>query len=179
MKAVQQKQIDEMEIKYKSHTDAAEMCSIVISEKDREIENLRELLGCNVSTTCSNPQTLNFIDFVDNFSIDQLSDLRLIGPTKSEDSTFVLFVVNCLYEGRHNVLQKKSLTGRSKPGQQKEITTPEKVNVIEKIFSERLNSIAKDDKEKNTRKSSLNRLIKYAQSNISRKVNSAARQLTL
>lgn len=179
IKAMLQKQIDEMEMKYKSHKDTAEICSVVVSEKNREIENLQKLLGCEESATCSNPQELNIINFSDSFTIDQLSKLRLIGKTKSEDSTFVLFIVNCLYEGRHDVLQTKSLTGRTKAGQKKDIMTPEKVNVIEKIFAERLHNIAKNEEEKTTRKKNLNRLIKYAQSNISRKVNSAARPLTL
>lgn len=61
----------------------------------------------------------------------------------------------------------------------KELLTPKNVDLIKRIFSERVDCIAKDDEEKIIRKFFLNKLIKYAQSNITKKVNSVARQVTL
>lgn len=96
MKTLLRKQIDEMEAKYKNHKDAVEMCAIVIAEKNSEIESLGKLTEHNEPAACSNPQTfnLNFIDFGDNFSTVQLSQLRFIGSTKREDSTVDIRAAN-------------------------------------------------------------------------------------
>lgn len=125
--------------------------------KNREIENLRKSTEHNEPAACTNPQTfnLNFIDFDGDFSTEQLSELRFIGSTKSEDSTIEFMKANYLYEGRLNVLQTKSITGGGKKGKKNELLTPKNVDLIKRIFSERVDCTAKDDEEKIIRKKNL------------------------
>lgn len=184
-------QLDEIQKKCDKRKTQIEICKSIIAEKESEIENLRKMLESEKSNTqvfdkndkASNLSTvpLSFCTFSTEFNEEQLASLRLIGPTKREDSSFVSLALQILYDGRLDVLQTKSITGRSKPGVTKGILTPKNVTTITNIFAERLEKLNIVAIEREERKKKVNKYIKDAQNNIGKslKINGkeVARQL--
>lgn len=120
-------------------------------------------------TVQDNYQALNFAGFSSKFEETQLADIRLIGPIKREDSTFISVALRSLYHKRLELLAKKTITGRSKNGE-KEMLTPENVETIKQLFKERMNHV--EPGERAAREKNVNKYIKDAQINITKSLKS-------
>lgn len=125
------------------------------------------------STQISTKNDLKLFDSFQNYFKDnQLSYLRSLDPRSENDSHFINTAVKALYDGRLNVLQNKSVTGRTKRGQTKEAVTPEKHGILTAIYLERIMTATKDNTERGMRKKKLNKYIKDAIHNISKSIDS-------
>lgn len=77
-----------------------------------------------------------------------------------------------MYAERLSELKKKSLTGRSENEQKKEPVTPKKRDILNKVYTKRINSITDGHIERNKRIKNLNNHIRIALNNINKKVQS-------
>lgn len=74
------------------------------------------------------------------------------------------------YQHDVKLLQNLSVTGRTKKGaERKETISDENRNIIERMFSQRLEAIGMNPADKNTRKKRLNSLLKTAITNMIQK----------
>lgn len=168
------KQVGEMKKKCSEIEYKVRICNMVIGEKDTKIKSLKkeiETTHAESSTAvCQNtpPDTESFTAFSAHFSNEKLAILRSIGPDKKEDSSFVNAAVKALYLKRLDVLENKSVTGRSKGEQKKEPMTPEKRNILNRIFTERIHLVASDGNERTSRIIEINKHIKFAIININK-----------
>lgn len=197
MKLLLQTKVREMQKKIESRKMQIEVCSSVINEKQLEIECLKKQLESvaepnthvkllqvdkpvevesipietivfpSVNTNANQNETLCFSEFAGQLAEQQLAELRIIGPTKRDDSKFVSLALRSLYEGRLDVLKIKSITGRTKPGAQKEKFSPQNIKAVQSLFYERVESLAIAPQER-AEKKNVNKYIKDAQNNISR-----------
>lgn len=165
------------------------MCTTIISEKDKEILDLIQLIGkisvpisdsiqssTAPSTSIGSISKYSFEDFGKNFTPQQLVSLREVGPSIRDDSTFVALALKNLYVDRLQCLQSKSLTGRSKNGEIKTAITPEKVTVLKNIFIDRIDGLTIDVHERKKRKKRINVLIKDGLGNISKSIISIEKE---
>lgn len=108
-----------------------------------------------------------FDGFENEFSTDSMEQIRLIELVQEEDSAFVLAAMRGLYDGKLDVLSKKTVTGRSKIGG-KEPISPEKLSIIKTLFNKRveINSINSIE-----RKKKINKHVKTAIENINKAEN--------
>lgn len=133
-------QIAEKKKKCQEHEDALKNCSEILLNKDIEIESLRKIksletvamnihvvtndvthtdndIECesiNSPIAIASNKSNSFSSFFNDFNEEQLADLRLIGPIKSKDATFVTLAVKFLYSERLGDLKGKTVTGRNK-----------------------------------------------------------------
>lgn len=105
-----------------------------------------------------------FKEFKNEFSCDSMEKIRFVGFTQKDDSEFVLAVVRGLYEGKLDVLSKKSVTGRSKDGT-KEAISPTKMSIVKNMFKKRIEMNSFNSVE---RKKKIARHIKTAIENINK-----------
>lgn len=80
----------------------------------------------------------SFAGFTEHFDSEELSKMRVIGTTESEDSTFVLSSIKNLYKNQLEEVSTKSVSGRSRGSNSKQKMTPEKLKILNDIFDERL-----------------------------------------
>lgn len=177
--------IKHVQLKNQDNKDAIKIARSIITQKDEEISALEKIIeswSCSIESSNMLPssaesvssstiverqkEVLNFVEYANYFTEHQLAELRSIGATKSEDSSFVSAALRSLYDGKLDTLQTKTVTGRSRT--QKEKMTPEKVKIIDEMFQKRLQTSATDVNEWIVRKKRLNRLIKDAQNNITK-----------
>lgn len=172
-------QVDQMKEKCSEIENAIRICESVMSEKYVKIKDLEQEINksvrihsvdSNVISANSASGTQKFNRFSMDFTSEKLANLRSIGPDKREDSTFVSATIKALYAGRLDVIKNKSLTGRSKTEQQKESITPEKRKIINDIFTEQIQSLTGDENERQIRITKVNKHIRFALINISRKI---------
>lgn len=177
--------IKELQQKCDERKRNIELCTAIIDEKQQEIDKLKTLLDSSenhnsASSSIAKPPNLTavaatpvsskeniFSKFAEHFNEQQLVALRSIGITKTDDSKFISTAMKSLYDGRLEVLQTKSITGRSKPGTRKDIFTPEKITIIHDLIAERIDFLVLDPKERVIRRGNVNKLIRDAQRNIS------------
>lgn len=185
------KKKEEIREKIRKNEDAIRICSMVVSEKDQEIERLRkqfESIETNESqlsnfntvpdiasqsisnaTASAEKETMSFGAFLNDFTEQELAVLRSVGDNSRDDSTFVSSAMKYLYKENIDVLKQKSLTGRTtKSGQTKQPMTPEKYDTLSRIFSERINAITSDHIQKEIRTKRFNKFIKDAINNINK-----------
>lgn len=169
--------------------EAIRMVSMVLSEKNEEIERLKKQVAGNIATNSNRasrsrtppkitPQTnppeekkitKSFAAFTENFTEDELAELRSTGDTISKDSTFIFKCMKYLYKQNVIALKDKSVTGKSTKGNSKEPVTPKKYEILSQMLTERIHSIVvKDSKECQSRIKALNSHIKNAINNINR-----------
>lgn len=188
-----QQQISETEKKIELRREQIKFAQTIIAEKNYEIARLQAVItpveqplvesasqfgreqmeSGNQTAKINDPpmqkagQEKNdaFAGFSLHFEEPQLADLRLIGITNREDSTFVFVAVRNLYHDRLEVLKKRSLTGRSENGD-KQSLTPENVKVIKQLFKERMCQV--EANERATRERNVNKLIKDSLENITK-----------
>lgn len=168
--------MENIETKRRIHAEAIKTCSLIIAEKECEIDQLKrmhsQIYSSNEPATISSQNSLCFHQFEPNFCSSQLADLRSIGTTKRDDSKFISLVIKFMYNENLPCLKTKSVSGRSvKQGETKTQISPEKVTILKNIFSERIYGATDDDSERNERKKKLNRLIKDALHNISKRID--------
>lgn len=158
----------------RAHEQAIKTCADIISEKDREIDELRKLIDQSQTPNISTPDnSLSFSQFENDFTSAQLVDLRSIGLTSRDDSKFVSFVIKCMYQENLSCLKTKSVTGRSvKQGETKTQISPDKMMLLKNIYSERIMAATEDSFEREKRKKMLNRKVNDAIHNISRRMES-------
>lgn len=167
-KAEFQAKVNELREKCATIEKAISTCSLVVEEKNLEIENLRKKIEkstikeVNNDSESDRPTTIIFNQFTKDFKSEQLAHLRSIGNSIREDSSFVLYSVNSLYEENLSHLKLKSVTGRSNNGEKKEPLTPKKLTTLQNIFRERLDKMNIDDQERGQRKKKSNRYISLA-----------------
>lgn len=79
-------------------------------------------------------QTENsFEEFVNELSRDTLNDLHSMDKSPEKDSSFILLLMRKLYQNQLHRLKNKTFSGRKK-----EPVTPEKVQLIGRVFKKRL-----------------------------------------
>lgn len=196
LKAALNAQLCELKEKCTHHEQAVKLCTSIIDDKDIEIKRLKEILSMSTSeSTPANesvavesvstepvavsvtneskvPNSLRFSDFSNVFTSNQLAELRKIGLSAREDSSFVLAIMKFIYADRLTILKSKSVSGRAaKIDQPKEKITPEKENIIRKIFAERMLDINDDQRAKK-----LNKYIKDALGNITKSVEAKEKE---
>lgn len=175
LKSNLQQQISTMNSKLKKIEQAREVCLKVVAEKDRTIDELQIKLNgmtkIETKNTRSQPESL-FDKYSQHFSSNELAKLRSTGGKIYEDSTFILEAVKCIYGKNICQLENKSVTGR---GKSKEPVTPEKMKILEGIFSTRFDSLNLKLEERVAREKKLNFHIKAAISNI--KTSAATKQM--
>lgn len=131
----------------------------IIAEKNIEIENLQQNASQIENRNVAPVPT--FETCVDVLSREQINHLKTIETTSRADSTFVGYILKCLYAENLNVVANKSSCGRknkNKP-EQKEAMTPEKKKILTDMYAERLQCCAKNATDKIVRKKNLNKLI--------------------
>lgn len=112
---------------------------------------------------------LTFSKFLGEFNDSQMAQLRSLGPTIRDDSTFVSSVMRFLYSERLDCLKNKSVSGRGRTKEEKkEQLTPHKKTVLDEMFGERINCLTSNKDEIINRKKNLNKYVKDAISNINR-----------
>lgn len=112
---------------------------------------------------------LSFSKFLGHFNELQLAQLRSLGPTVRDDSSFVFSAMRFLYSDRLDCLKSKSVSGRGRTKvEKKEKLTPEKKTIIEEMFVERISRISVNKEENISRNKLLHKYVKDAIYNISR-----------
>lgn len=147
-------------------------------KKDLTIESLKQKLQLSKST-----DTL-FADFQSSFNFDDMKVIRSVQAGPRKDSTFINRIMSALYKGPETTkLFNRSAAGRKHSGIKKDGLTPEKKEIIRKMFLERLSSEMKNCEgaseselvELEERAGKLNRYLRSAIANILsafKKVNS-------
>lgn len=125
-------QLRELNEKILHHEEAVKTCMSIIDDKDSEIEKLEKILcveksenaaqnsnesesalpsaSTSSSTIVSVPNknegssSLRFSDFANDFTSNQLADLRSIGLSAREDSSFIIAVMKAIYSDRLTTL---------------------------------------------------------------------------
>lgn len=116
-------------------------------KKDVKIRDLRKELEAD-----------KFLKFKKKISANCLINLRDIGNSSKEDSTFVSCVMNDLYTLQ--TLASLTLGGRSQAGNQTGISAEVK-DLVEKMFAERLSYVARQEVN-DRRRNNLSKLIRNA-----------------
>lgn len=124
-------------------------------KKDLMIRQLKQKLHDN-----------RFSQFNKNFSASTIDDLKLIDDTPEKDSVFILKTIKDLYVDDLPRLKNKTYSGKTK-----EALSPEKVDVIRKIFIERLDAAEKNNQNNIKRKFKFPTYVKAAIESINRKKN--------
>lgn len=133
----------------------------------------------NVSTVAKTSTSIQFDEFKQFFSRDELRNFRSICDDSSGDSTFIRTVLLYLYKDDVNMLCTKSLYGseaktiKKKDGKLIQTTsktplTPRKVVLLKQIYAERIDKAAESEFEKNKRIQAvhINQLIANSLTNI-------------
>lgn len=172
--------------KIKKNEDAIKICANILSRKEEEIKKLHQdverleikekivlatgaILNTNTNENCME----SFSTFGNNFTAEELSQLRSIGLSSREDSTFVASCLKFAYKENISILKTKSVTGKTtKSSQTKEPVSPKKMEMFSKIFTERVNLITNDATEREARVKRFNKYIKDAINNINKSTQS-------
>lgn len=161
--------ISELNEKIEKLEDAIKTCQSIISEKDLNIVKLQE-----ESTQRENreepiePERMYESFSNEYFNREELIHLKSIAKTKSGDSSFIHFVIKCLYSTNLESVRNKTACDRSCKNSEKVMMTPEKKKVTAEIYKERLCHIEKNVEERYAREKKLNKLIKDAFMNITK-----------
>lgn len=155
-------------------------------EKDLQLERLHrenESLKAEKKNFVGAKPEAKFSDFSNEFEPDTLKKLRSLRNDPSSDRTFIRMVLESLYPNAVSV-ENKSLFGcpsktvRTKSGEMKVTTeklplTPEKVDVLHKIYSERMKAAELGEAEyiQRTNRTYVNQLIATGLSNYTRSKN--------
>lgn len=143
-------------------------CLRICSKKDEEIDMLDNRIKIrknNKETITTKPKKTLFVEFEGNFTDNQLSTLRSIEKSQRGDSTFILNAIRFSYSDNLAKLQKKTVTGISKKGP-KEPITPQKLNRLKSMFSERLSDLSLGKQEKGDREKNFCRHVNRAITNV-------------
>lgn len=103
----------------------------------------------------------------DSLGESVLNAIRKLKGCKRNDSTFILKIIQKLYEGETHKLTNKTACGR----EGKSFMSPNKRTIIDELFLERLSNESLEDGELHARYSRLNELTNFAINNITRKIS--------
>lgn len=117
------------------------------------------------STRSVSNKPFMYSKFSKYFDEEGLCDLRSIGLKAKDDSSFIRKAVQQLYKKNIDCLKTKSLSGR---GKGKCMMTPEKVDVLTNLYTERMSNVSNDPDEQQIRAKKLSTLIKDAINNTNR-----------
>lgn len=107
-KVEMRKQLSEIKEKVEKVEEAIASCRSVIAEKNHEIENLKKK---SVQCEILKPEKI-FEPFLDVLSREQIDHLNTFQTNSRADSTFVSYVLKCLYAENLDVLVNKSSCGK-------------------------------------------------------------------
>lgn len=107
-----EKKINEIKEKIKKIEKAINSCQIIIAEKDKKIEKLRNKLPDKTNTQPGGRPQLMFESFSKDLKIEALAVLRSIEPTNACDSKFILNAVKYLYAEKLETLKNTTACGR-------------------------------------------------------------------
>lgn len=127
------------EKKLKVATMALKRAGTTNLEKDLRIQVLeKKIERLEKSKKCIRPEV--YKKFEDEFTADDLKNFRSVKSGANNDSSFILQVLRSLYKSHLGLLATKSVTGRSRrlASGEKDILTPEKKALIEKLLQERI-----------------------------------------
>lgn len=160
------KKIETATLELEKIKKACAIATSICTEKDHEIENLKQRITKPTSNEfignarpVEQPKTDDFS--FGHFTEQQLEAIRQIGDSFSNDSTFVSNILRFLYADDVDKLPNLSVTGRSNKGK----ICAEKLNIITKMFSLRLQKQLNEKSEIDTRMSRLNKLLNSAITN--------------
>lgn len=159
--------------KLKQIKEAIATCKQILQTKDREIDSLKQkIAGC---VKQQNETGGLFSSYEMEFTSAGLSELRSIDG--KNDSNFVLTGIRFLYRGQLHRLGSVSVTGASRNKgkanpKSNEKMSPEKLNAMKKVFTERLNALKSEEKTHKQRAGRMNYHINSAIQNLNPKKNS-------
>lgn len=155
----------EQEKKLEEIDRAIEICLSICRKKGQKIEEMIATKKVNepaVSLTKSINVNNMFSNFTNVFTHDELARLRSKGPTKKDDSSFVLDAIRYLYQNNAEKISSLSVTGNARGTEPKEKMSTEKHDTIKRLFLERLSSLHLNSTEVNSRAKQLNTHLKNA-----------------
>lgn len=162
-----------LESKIKKNELGISVCAEIIEKKNKEIKELEMKLKNKMtnanSTNYDSKLTIepdDYKEFLGRLTESQVCELRSFDYHHKRDSAFVFNLVKAVYSNDSETIKKKSVTGRSKLGLQKEPITPEKFQLIESVYQSRLKKL--DPKERVERAKKLNRYVNSAIQNSSK-----------
>lgn len=174
-KSALEEQLALCKVKLEQIKRAQETAESVCEEKDGVIAALKaELVLPPTQNSHQNltiedtTKSLSFSTFSSVLSEEQISQIRSIGNTTTEDSTFVLHIIRSLYQDNLEKLNNISVTGRAKNAKKQPIS-PNKKKTVHSMFSERLDALDEAKSNLDKRKAQLNQLINRAIANIVKK----------
>lgn len=129
--------------------------------KNSLIENLKK--DVQIRTLEQKVKSKKNLKFVD-LSVAAKNKIKTIGDSTREDSSFVRYVLNDLYNGNIESIKQKSL----KASASNSVISPDKKKILEKVFNERL-SYLPSSQVNEKRKKNLNKLIRNAIDNAKKK----------
>lgn len=136
-------------------------------QQEQKLKKIHQDLGAHEPIPCTSTAGI-FSKFDSVFTKDELDKLRQIGPNRKEDSTFILHAVRFLYKNDMGKLSELSLTGRSM-GSRKEKMSSTQYDLFKRLFRKRLKSLSLYAEEFTDRQKKMNKHIKNAIINLSRK----------
>lgn len=113
-------------------------------QKDLIIKKLKEKI-----------QSKKYSNFEGIFTVECIEHLNLLDNSQPNDSTFIHVALLNLYRNDPNILKQKTISGRG----DKAAITPKKIEILERLFSERLSHVSEPTE---TRKYNINKLIRNA-----------------
>lgn len=156
-------------------------CLRICNKKDEEIDMLENRIGCrkdHKGTIMKKPKKVLFAKFEDSFTDDQLSTLRSVQKSPRGDSTFVLHAIRFSYSDDLRRLEKKTASGVSKKGL-KEPITPQRLNRLKVMFSERLSDLGLGKVEVDAREKKFGRHVNRAIQNVCQRIGSKSTKLKI
>lgn len=142
-----------------------------ISDLEKEVIKAKELYH---ESLCSNLkkdlmieqleaelELLKYGSFRNDFSEEVITALKLIEDSEQKDTAFIQTAMKYLYRDNLEQLKGKTYSGRTK-----EAVSPKKVEILTKLFNERIRHL--NDQDKANRKRYLGRAIKNAIENINK-----------
>lgn len=170
-----EQQLAQSKAKLAQTKGAIDTCKRILQQKDVKLNFLRGQLNEQRQTVNQKESEEFYNNYKNDFTAAGLSELRSIGGRKNEDSSFVLSGMRYLYHNQLDRLGKITVTGGCKKNSKKnanvnieknEKMSPRKLEAIKGAFTERLNILQLEEKERKQRAGRINVLINNAIQNI-------------
>lgn len=131
--------------------------------KDILISQLSKSNGKKTGDNSEVNEKIAFVNFQHIFNSPELLTLRSIPSNSSRDSSFILQALRILYKENNSILNSRTLSSVC-PGKQP--ISPQKKEILQEIYYERLELLGLDAIELNLRRSKLNTYISSSIVNI-------------
>lgn len=169
---------------------ASAVCLEICNKKDKEIQLLKgelqshsneendpEMVSASVAAEATN-RTL-FQNSSNLLAEHQLSKLQSIGKTKSGDSTFILNGLRSMCSDNLPKLLNKTVGGCSKLNATAECISPDKMQHLKSLYTERILDLNLPEAEKIEREKNLSRHLHRAITNINKKTKKENEKLLI